>query len=94
MKKKGKHGGRRKGAGAKSILDGLTNAEKVITLLNEAAPAAVETLMRLMKSDNEMVAMRASAEILRKVIPDKKEISGSEDGAPLKIVIEHETVGK
>lgn len=90
--KKGGWGGKRKGAGSRAILAGLADPQKVMALLNEAAPMAVATLMACLKSKNAMIRMRAASEILRKVIPDRKEIRGSVDGEPIRIILEHETV--
>lgn len=83
-KKLGKNGGKRKGAGKKPIKAHITNYHETLRLLDEAAPEAVKTLTASLKSKNEMIRVKAATAILKKIVADKKEISGA-DGGPIEV---------
>jgi hypothetical protein len=88
--KKGKSGGKREGAGRKTLISHITNYEKGLSLINENILQAIGVLAKGLKSKNEEHRRRCAEALIKKVYADQKNIDfdPSEEGGFQIIVVD------
>lgn len=70
----GKNGGFRENSGRKKIIEKISNYQRAISLLDDNVINAIETLLKLLKSKNSMIRLKACEILLKKILPDKMDL--------------------
>jgi MFS superfamily sulfate permease-like transporter len=68
------HGGARPNSGRKPREKVLTNYQKAIKLLDNSIEQAIETLIECLSDDSVQVRLKAAEILLKKTLPDRKEV--------------------
>jgi hypothetical protein len=80
------HGGARPNSGRKPIEQRLTNYGKAIRMLDDNVEAALQVVIDGLKSESAAYRLKCAELLLKKSMPDKKEIAGA-DGGPMLVEV-------
>jgi hypothetical protein len=80
------NGGKREGSGRKPVEKRLTNYAKAIRLLDDNIESALQVVIDGLKDENKQYRLKCAEILLKKSLPDKKEIAGA-DGSPILVEV-------